>query len=263
MKKGKDSVLVRMKSPVIDKRGNIHIDTSINTDQHYINRAEVIVIPVGMSKNRRLTIEKGSPLKPFGFQGDPDFSWVRNDADEFSLMGLNKAFYSEEYSRMHNYSDISMEVGVGDMIYFNWTSLAKEENFRGMDGEYFVWDIDYQNIFCSIRGGKIIMIGSWVLIDPEWESFKDILMPTYYPLEITGGKKRVRPEREWIQTKTEPESAECTGFVRHVGTPIKGKNCDISVGDHIYFMRGSKLNIEIEGKKYYVMRQHRIEALKL
>lgn len=262
MKIGKDHVIVRLLNPMVDRKGHIIMRTDIDKDQHYINKAEVVTTPIGMSKNMRILIPKYVPLEPNGPQ-DPQYE-ISDDEDpdeaEFKIMGAIKAVYSEECVKFHNYADIAMEVEIGDMVYFNWTALSKEQNFVRFEGEYQLWKIDYPNIFCALRNEQIIMIGSWVLIEPEWESFDDILVPVYYPLELTGGKKKLKPKSQWIQTKTEPEADELKGFVRHVGTPLKGQECYVKSGDHIFFMKGSKLNVEVEGKKYYVMRQHRIEA---
>ena len=289
MKIGKDYVLVKLKAPTIDKRGNIHMHTSINKDQHYQNKAEVVSVPVRMSKNKRLNVRKEEPLEPNGIQGEPDYGgWfgydehgqsLMTDDDQFKIMAANSVLYSNEYPKWHNYADIAREVEIGDMIYFSWTALSKESNFVRKEDGYQIWKIDYPNIYCSFRSNLkwyhnflrnfgfyeerpntlTIMIGSWTFIDPEWQ---DILMKTYYPIELTAGVKKLRPKKEWIQTKVEPTSEEMKGCVSHVGSPLKGKECYIKPGDHVYFMKGSKIRIEVEGKKYYVMRQHRIIALR-
>ena len=68
-------------------------------------------------------------------------------------------------------------------------------------------------------------------------------------------------KKEWIQTKVKSDIDELKWFVRHVESPLTGKESYVEPGDHVYFMKESKIRIEVEGKKYYVMRQYRIIVL--
>lgn len=269
MKASRDFVIVKIPNPVLDKRGSILMRTDINTDQHYRNKAEVVAIPRGMSK-KKLPWAKHIPLVPNGPQGEIDYTYVdeestgkkRHDALH-NLMSELKVVYTEEGPGYHTYRDFPMEVKIGDMIYFNWAAFANPDNLIEIDRKSKVqyWKIDYQNIFCSIRNGEIIMIGSYVFLEPDMESWEDISIPTYYPIELTGGVKTPRPKSEWIVTKKEPEARELKGFVRHFGTPLKGESICLAYAEHMLFQKGSIIRVEVEGVKYFAMRQHRLLAV--
>lgn len=276
MKTGSDQVLIKVRNPKVEKRGSIHMRTDIDEDQHHVTNAVVIAIPRGMSKNRYLMIPKTIPLEPYGIQWDrvPKLDF-KSDQEEMEFLSFKKVFHSEEREMAYSYSDILREVEVGDKIYFNWTALANKRNqvpsknltfqeiakFGNLDIDWKndqIWKVDYGSIYCAIRDTKVIMIGSYCLIEPDMESYEDILLPVYYPIEITGGKKVPKPKSEWIQMKVEPEAKALRGFVRAVGSPFKGEECYVKPGDHILYENGSKLTVNIEGKKYLAIRQHRL-----
>jgi hypothetical protein len=106
------------------------------------------------------------------------------------------------------------------------------------------------------------MIGSWCLIEPDMETWDDIVHPTYYNiLDPITGKKKLRPKSEWLQLKARPEKQYLKGYLKHVGRPLKGETLELSQGDYIVYTPGADFEIEVEGRKYFVIRQSYIEGI--
>jgi co-chaperonin GroES (HSP10) len=265
MKAAHNAVIIRVKDTKMTHIGRfILAGREWDQDTNFITSAEAIDVPFKLSSSIPLAgVVKFDPLPPYGpqYDGNDAPENVSGPLETHEHMEMIKVFYSDEHPIMHRLSDIAMEVEVGDTIYFNWTALANGRNKVTEDDEgWQYWGIPYDSVYCAVRDGKIIPIGSWTLVDPDTETWDDILIPTFYPKELTGGQKVVRPKEQWFQTKIAPESNGLTGYVRHIGSPLKGKECLVSAGDRVVFRRGSKMERVIEGKTYWVIRQHRIMA---
>lgn len=163
-------------------------------------------------------------------------------------------------------SDIEMEVQVGDRVYFHFNSVV-QRNFVDVQGKHpnRTWFIKvrYDQILCVVRDGKIIPIGGYALIEPEYETWDDILVPV--PMTVNGkvlkdkyGEVKYKPKDQWIQTKIAPQYKYLTGFVRHVGSPLNGDKCEIEVGQKIWYRKNADWPNKIEGKEYFTIRQRHI-----
>lgn len=181
-------------------------------------------------------------------------------------------------------SDIEPEVEIGDKIYFHFNTVALK-NMMLEEGEHpnktYYFKVRYDQVICAVResmtigvipdtfkadGGRtvktthkrIIPIGSYTLVEPDYETWDDILIPTYTDLVDEQGKKIPKPKDKWIQTKVMPKYHELKGYVRHVGTPLKGDECQVNEGDHIIYRKNADWTVKIEGKDYFVIRQRHI-----
>ncbi len=182
-------------------------------------------------------------------------------------------------------SDIVMEVKVGDKIYFHHNTLFSEDGMKNLVAKN-TYKVSYDSIQCAVRerGSRvvkdengpydhetysdIIMIGSYCLIRPDMETWEDITIPTFetangVPLVNGSGEKILRPKEKWLQTKVEPQAKHLQGFVVAVGTPLKGDLAELAFNDGIWYRKHADWEVEIEGQKYYMIRQRNIIAKKV
>lgn len=178
-------------------------------------------------------------------------------------------------------ADIEPDVEVGDRIYFhyhtvNMRNLVKEEG--EWPNRVYYFRVRYDQVICAVREitkldvdeqltetdpektiyKVIIPIGSYTLVQPDWESWDDILIPTYSHLKNKKGEKILKPKDQWIQTKKAPEYRFLRGTVRHIGPPLRGDTCECAVGDMIYYRRNADWMMEIEGENYFAIMQRHI-----
>lgn len=159
--------------------------------------------------------------------------------------------------------DIEPEVEVGDTIYFDHMACAKK-NLILTEGDkpenrMYYFRIRYDQIFCACREGKIIPIGSYVLVEPDKENWTDILKPTYSNIKDKDGNYILKDRSQWIQTKVVPGYKHLKGWVRHIGKPLRGDlPGDFQVGDHIIHAKHADYLTTIEGNDYYPVAQRHI-----
>jgi len=157
--------------------------------------------------------------------------------------------------------DIEQEVKVSDRVYYHFNTITMK-NCVKIEGTHTnrVWyyKVSYDQIICAVRDGQIIPIASYVLCDPDMESWEDIFVPTKSGLKDKHGKDILKPKDQWIQKKVKPEHKFLTAFVRHVGKPLKGDNLEFEVGQKIWYRRNADWMNKIEGRDYFVIRQRHI-----
>lgn len=177
--------------------------------------------------------------------------------------------------------DIEMEVQLGDKIYFHHNTLYAEQgkkNLIGKDGDKSIYKVAYEGIQCAVREvtegpdklqGKgykeIIMIGSHCLIQPDMETWEEIMTPTFRtangkPLTDQDGNPILNSEDKWLLHKVEPEARYLQGYVVAVGSPLKGDICEIERGDKIWYHKNADWSVRIEGQWYYMIKQRHIIA---
>lgn len=115
---------------------------------------------------------------------------------------------------------------------------------------------------------EVIMIGSYVLVEPDMENWKDTLIPVPVlidgkPMQNPDGSPKMKPESEWIQTKEEPEEKPLQGWVRFIGKPLKGDFNVLSPDDYIDFRPLADTRLFFEDKEYFRMRQRHIFARRI
>lgn len=197
--------------------------------------------------------------------GWPGYGPVRHIPDHDSDEDISTVLYSQGDYNYKVMSDIAPEVKIGDKAYFVWRVLFNRKNLiaetkaKSGDREW-IYRLSYENIYCVVRDENIIMIGSYVLIDPILESWESIFVPTYSHIKDEHGKPILKPRSQWIQSKTAPAQKDRLGIVKHIGTPLRGDVCHLSVGDKVLYKPNLKSMITVEGVKYFCMRSDFVVA---
>lgn len=254
------------KDKVTMNNDELTLDPSFDPARHVTISGEVAQVPLRLS-NKPIMIIK----ERLGF---PGYGPIRGAPKDYMSNNLD-SIYSSKTPGVYRMHDIAMEVQPGDKIYFHYNTLLREDNFvadnlMGMNHiDFDLWKVRYDQIFCALRprkkkkqGHEIIMIGSWCLVEPDVESWDDIVYPTYYDIiDPHTKKKKLRPKSEWIQVKKVPENQYLRGHLKHVGTPLTGTKCDLKQGDYIVYTPNADFEIQVEGKTYFAIRQNHIEGV--
>jgi co-chaperonin GroES (HSP10) len=234
-----NSVIVKTDKMFNDKvsfRGvggrEVVLDPSFDPQKHVRTYAEVVSVPLHLTKRPIMQEHRGTPAP--------------TDGSPFEYRYL---------------SDVKQEVKVGDRVYYHFNSLAmrncvKEEGTHPNRIWYF--KISYEQIICAVRDGKIIPIASYVLVLPDYETWDDILHPTYTNLRDAEGKLIPKPKDQWIQTKVKPEYHFLTAHVKYVGSPLGKDTCEVQEGQKIWYRRNADWINMIEGVEYFAVRQRHI-----
>lgn len=113
---------------------------------------------------------------------------------------------------------------------------------------------------------KVITIGSYVLIEPDLETWEDISLPT--PATMNGkqllnpdGSIVMKPKDQWLVVKSMPGEKYLRGWVRFCSSPLKGDKEFLREGMYVYFQRFANTKIQFEGHDYFRMRQRHIIAV--
>jgi hypothetical protein len=236
---------------------DIIVDIAFDPMRYAFNYATVYQTPLEMGNMPIMQIPSGAPM--YGPVNAPKGLEEYPSTDMYTIGGVYKYKYV---------SDIEQEVQAGDKIYFKPRTLNAVKNHMATlrddkgHAKKYIYKVPYENIFCAVREGKIIMIGGWVLLDPIMEDFEDLLIRTYHPtLKDTDGNPLLMPKDKWIQKKAAPEHDNLRGIIAHIGTPLKGDHCDIQAGMSVVFRRQQTTFFQvIEGKKYIVLSQDMILA---
>lgn len=211
----------------------LSLDSSFDPARHCRIYGEVVSLPMRLSPNIPISQEhKGTP-----------------------------SFHEQSPYRYKYLSDVEMEIKIGDRVYFHFNTI-KPHNIVRVDGVHpdRIWFIKvrYEQVICAVRDGKIIMTGGHTLIDPDFESWKDISIPTYSDLKDKDGNYILKPESQWLVKKSAPGYAYLTGFVSAVGSPLKGDTCEVKVGQKIWYHRNADWMVKIEGREYFVIKQRHL-----
>jgi len=208
------------------------IDPSFDPQRHVNIMGEVVSIPLHLTRRPILQEHRGTPAPT---EGSPfEYRYV---------------------------SDVKQEVMVGDMIAVHFNTIAmrncvKEEGIHPDKTWYF--KVSYEQVICAVRDGNIIPIASYVLVLPDYETWDDILHPTYTNLKDAEGKFIPKPKDQWIQTKVKPEYHFLTAHVKYVGSPLNKDICEIEPGQKIWYRRNADWINMIEGTEYFAVRQRHI-----
>lgn len=213
---------------------SITLDTTYDPQRHSRAYAEVVSVPKHLSNIPISQHHRGLP--------------AYNDYSPY------------EYKYL---SDIPLEIEVGDRAYFHFNTFVGK-NIIKIDGVhpnrtwYFKCRVD--QVICVVREEKIIPTSTYVLIEPDMETWDDILVPTYSNIMGKDGKPQLRPKDKWLVRKVAPEKKYLLGFVKHVGSPLKGETCDLQPDDHIVYRRLADWVNKIEGRPYFAILQKYIMA---
>lgn len=137
-----------------------------------------------------------------------------------------------DYSN-HLLNECNMEVQIGDKAYFYYIAF-NDSNVINHEGKMYL-KIRYDSIICVIRDGQIKTIAGHVLLIP----FKKTEIYLLHSID---------------------KIQDHTGIVEVVPTPYINEEQGFEKGNTVYYYQDSDFENEIEGKKYYVMRQDYIIA---
>ena len=120
-----------------------------------------------------------------------------------------------------------------------------------------------ENGIDNIYRKKVLMVGSYVFVEPDMETWEDISIPI--PVIMDGkvmvnpdGSTRMKPKEHWLVTKSMPSERYLRGWVRYCGTPLTGDKEFVRPGMYVFFQRFADTKIRFEGFDYFRMRQRHI-----
>ena len=143
-----------------------------------------------------------------------DVSW--NPEHHVTICGEVVALPRGEWCKSTRGEWIKQELQIGDLAYFNYLTVDKENL---VTGERDVYLVDLEECFCFVRGGDLTAIANHVLIEPHM-------------IEEKIGSIYVG-----VPTKSEEE------VVRFISTPLKGKDeLGLVNGDKVRFHESAFLN---------------------
>ena len=127
----------------------------------------------------------------------------------------------------------------GEKVYFH--HFVMDERFQQRidsveDKKTYKAHID--QVYCVIRKGEPVMLQDFIFVEP-------VIEPEENYMSSSG-----------FMIKPEPEVMEREGVVRYVNE--FSEDLGVKVGDHIYFESGCNYEIDVEGKKYYRMRNENV-----
>lgn len=180
-----------------------------------------IAVRVGKKYNDEVEFSSGDKLYL-------DVTW--NPEHHVTICGEVVALPRGEWCKNTRGDWIKQELQVGDLAYFNYLTVDKENLVTGEKNVYLV---DLEECFCFVRSGSVTAISNHVLIEPHM-------------IEEKIGSIYVGV----------PKKSEEEGYVRFISTPLKGKDeLGLVNGDKVRFHERNAFLNKIEDVEYYVMRQ--------
>lgn len=160
-----------------------------------------------------------------------DVTW--NPETHVTICGEVVALPVGEWCKNTTGQWLKQELQVGDLAYFNYLTVDKENLITGEKDVYLV---DLENVFCYVRSGELTAVANHVLVEPRM-------------IEEKVGNIYVGV----------PKKSEVEGYVRYIGTPIKDKEpLGVMKGDCVRFHERYAFENKIEGDDYYVMKQNNL-----
>lgn len=219
---------------------------------------EVIAVPGKLTGEILFQKETGYP--------EPKASYSGEMIEELAKFGHKLTGYEYEctpYEReYYKLTDIAQEVKPGDRIYFHYNTIDEENKYKLEDGRK-IYKVRYDQIICVARDGKIIPIGSHVLISMVWDEgvveidLDNLKIPGHSPVSTVKGKMSA----SGLITELHDKPKHLEGIVEHIGKALKGEPVlDVVPGDKILFLPESDWINVIEGKEYFVMKQRDLIA---
>lgn len=140
---------------------------------------------------------------------------------------------------------IEASVEAGDLIYFHYLTTMDEVNC--IYGNYF--KVPYYWIFCAVRNGNILPIGTWTLCEK-------VIEDNFGKVDVEGHSIDAVISASGIVTKLNKIPSVKIAKISFIGAPFIGENpLDIRAGDEVVLDRNSNFVNKIEGKEYYTVKQ--------
>jgi co-chaperonin GroES (HSP10) len=151
---------------------------------------------------------------------DTTFKPEENSTIQGEVVSLPAKHDRKSYS-----DDFQFNVQLGDKLYFHYNVVLNWENCLEIDGQE-VWMVDYFDAIAVVRDGKIIPVGSYILLEPVLEEMKSefIIIP-----ELAKTKEGNR------------------------GRVVASNDPEIPAGAEVEYEAVGKFWNVIEGKKLYCM----------
>lgn len=200
--------------------------------------------PGGLTDDVKVIPEKpGNPSPGRYIPNDDIIKMIQSNVPVDSWSSLNLFVH-----KWKTCADFEREVMAGDKIYFHFNTIS-DNNLVQYLGEK-IYKLRYPDAICVVREPEIIPVAGHVLIDPLWED----------GVEDLGDGKRGKLSSSGLVTELHDKPKYLEGIVRYVCQPMKGEDIPVVPGDKILYPQHADWEVEIEGKKFYVMKYWEIEA---
>lgn len=141
------------------------------------------------------------------------------------------------------------ETQIGDRIYFNYAIPEAGDEFYEENGKRYM-RVPLWAIYCAVREGRIIPIGSHVLTKAIYEEHEEVV--------VDGKTIRARVTNGLVTGIDVTHDKRFTR-IAHIGTPLKGGvDLGLKGGEKVMMESNCDNELEIEGHKYFVMKQENI-----
>lgn len=149
--------------------------------------------------------------------------------------------------------EIEKNVQVGDIIYFHYLTTSDETNC--IYGNYY--KVPYYWVFCIVRSGNILPVGSWTLCETVVEE-------EFNHVEVDGQKIEAITSASGLVIGINKKPSTKFARLVYIGAPVgEGIEFDVSPGELVLLNKNSNFVNKIEGKEYYTVRQSDILSSKL
>lgn len=142
--------------------------------------------------------------------------------------------------------DDGIDLQPGEKVYFHHfvidekisKLISRSSNVSLTEEKVYQAYID--QVYCVIRDEKIVMLQDYVFVEPVYEDDSE---------HVTSSGIYLKPEKEVLKEK---------GIVRHINK--FSEDLGIKVGQKVIFQKSCDYEMEVEGKKYYRMKNENIVA---
>ncbi len=149
--------------------------------------------------------------------------------------------------------EIEKNVQVGDIIYFHYLTTSDETNC--IYGNYY--KVPYYWVFCIVRSGNILPVGSWTLCETVVEE-------EFNHVEVDGQKIEAITSASGLVIGINKKPSTKFARLVYIGAPVgEGIELEVSPGELVLLNKNSNFVNKIEGKEYYTVRQSDILSSKL
>lgn len=233
IKPNPNNVIVKIKSQFKSKtKSGLNFNPIFRKYHNVVYTGEVVGVPSDYDSMPIYQEYDGHPC-PKAYMPKPPFSANMHSPIKFTV------------------ADTLMDVEIGDTVYFHYLSIQFFEEGRKSKSYIYTDEDGFEHhrvgvdqLFCSVREGKINMLLGYVLIEPI--------------MDEKGSKKS-----SGLINKVESAPRYLQGVVRHAGAGVGSQNINsVSSGDMVLYLPKSEFKNNIEGKDYFVMKQWHLVAKK-
>lgn len=144
--------------------------------------------------------------------------------------------------------EIEADVRVGDKIYFHYLTTNDETNC--IYGNYY--KVPYYWIFCIVRDGNILPVGSWTLCSKVVEERSG-------KIEVNGIYIDADVSSSGLVTKVHKTDSNKYAVIAEIGKPLVGESSlNLHKGDKVILDKNSNFINKIEEVEYYTVLQQYI-----